>query len=477
MKKIYDSPVKILAVMSLVLFVAFWALWFFCYRFYMIWLEGYSCFSSLPDFRSLYRGIPDGFCGYIGSFLHQFYSIPAVGAAIQAFFDVWPAVCVGVMIIRLFREPQRFLWISLLPLPFFAYFQFWDLHLILAVRCFIVSGILMAVVLALTAIKRPQWKIPGWLGNRYLSLALSVISVAASVYFLTVFDSRNRQHEEYAHLEYLGERHQWDDILELVSTTDARSDGFKRRYVLLALSEKGLLADYAFRYGLSGSEDFIFRDAIEPMALKFNVLFYECLGMHNAAIHQAYQLGVQSVTGMGFSSLRSLADIYIDVKDYGLAKKYIDILAHSCCNRKWVKERMSRLEEIRNAEPDYGQESYSATISNFTHTISSMVDRNRDDHKYSDLMLCGLLADEEGEMFKNIFRYVAQVQYPSGTGLPRLYEEALILIAMTEPSVLEGFTLSDDTVSRFNDYVSMMNARKGNQALRKHADTYWAYSY
>ena len=106
-----------------------------------------------------------------------------------------------------------------------------------------------------------------------------------------------------------------------------------------------------------------------------------------------------------------------------------------------------------------------------------MVDRNRDNRKYADLLLCSLLADEEGEQFKQIFRYVAEIQYPTGDTIPRLYEEALILIAMVEPDVLAGYKISEDTRRRFADYITMMNAGKGTQALRKHADTYWAYSY
>ena len=93
------------------------------------------------------------------------------------------------------------------------------------------------------------------------------------------------------------------------------------------------------------------------------------------------------------------------------------------------------------------------------------------------MFLCSLLADEEGDKFLNMIRYVASVQYPDGRNLPRLYEEALILITMVDPQAISGFVISDDTVQRFSDYVNMMNAGRGTQALRKHADTYWAYSY
>ena len=48
---------------------------------------------------------------------------------------------------------------------------------------------------------------------------------------------------------------------------------------------------------------------------------------------------------------------------------------------------------------------------------------------------------------------------------------------MVDPYALNGYVISEDTQARFADYVNMMNAGKGTQALRKHADTYWAYSY
>ena len=128
-------------------------------------------------------------------------------------------------------------------------------------------------------------------------------------------------------------------------------------------------------------------------------------------------------------------------------------------------------------DPAYEYDANQSNIANFIHTISSMVDMNRDNRKYADLLYCALLSEEEGEMFKSMFRNLAVYQYPSGKDLPRLYEEALILIAMTEPEVLNGFTISVDTQQRFSDYVGLMNAGRGTQALRKHADTYWAYSY
>lgn len=477
MKKFTDHPWRLLALMSIAVFLVFWAFWFCCYRYTLVWLEGYSYFSTLPDYWELCKSLPYGIFVYVGSFLHQFYSMPAAGAAVQAVFDVWPVICTGVVIICLTKHPCRLLWVAVLCLPVFAYHQFWDLNLLVAQRWFISFTSVMLLVVLMTRWWKIEIPVPQWIGSKYLSLVMSCIAVLLAVYFLAGFDPRTREHEERAYLEYLGEHHHWDEILECVSPHESRSDEFKKRYVLLALSEKGVLSEYAFRYGLSGSNDFFFNETIEPMSLNFNALLYQCLGMHNASIYQAYQLGVQSVPGLSFASLRRMADVYIDLNDYGLANKYVDILRHSSCNGAWIRERLPRLEMIKNTEPSYADAYHAATIANFTHTISSMVDKNRSDRKYADLLLCSVLADEEGDKFKDLFRYVAQVQYPAGKNLPRLYEEALILIAMVDPAVLNGFEISEDTQKRFIDYVNMMNAGRGTQALRKYADTYWAYSY
>lgn len=477
MKKIFAKPGSLLAFTSSLLFVVMWAVWFFGYRYFLIWLEGYSYFSTLPDFASLYKGIPEGLPGYIGAFLHQFYKWPAVGAAIQAFFAVWPTVCIGLIIIRLFKEPARLLWIAFIIVPVFAYRQFWDMLLCKSVLYSLVATVVMLVVLGVTLIKKPQLSLPKLMTAKLLNPIVMTVTLLLSLYFLVVLDRGNKDQEKMARLEYLGENKDWNEILNTVTVKDAWENDIMRRYAMLALSETGQLADHAFRYGLKGAADFLFYDNVNPLCLNFNALFYECAGMHNATIMHSYQLGVQTVPGIGFDALRRLADTYIKLKDYTLAKKYVDILSHSTCHKSWVKERLPKLEAIKDEQPEYVHDEYKAKISSFSHTISSMVDRNPENRKYADLLLCSLLADEEGDKFRDLFRYIVQWQYPAGTPIPRLYEEALILISMVDPAALDGFAISEDTRSRFADYVALMNAGRGNQALKKYAGTYWEYSY
>ena len=73
MKKLFNQPCRLLALISLALFVVFWCVWFFGCRYYLVWLEGYSYFSTLPDYTALFKSIPYGLSCYVGAFLHQFY--------------------------------------------------------------------------------------------------------------------------------------------------------------------------------------------------------------------------------------------------------------------------------------------------------------------------------------------------------------------------------------------------------------------
>jgi hypothetical protein len=476
MNRSFFTPGRNLAIASLLLFIIFWAVWFFAFPYFLIWLEGYSFFSTLPDFSTLYRTIPEGLAGYIGAFLHQFFKWPAAGAAIQSLVAVWPVICTGIIVIRLFKNPGRLLWISFIPMPFYVFRQYWDLHMYFGIRyCAVFTG-LMLIVLVFTKIRKVSIKTLKWMGSLLVNIVIMLSALGSSLYSLLIVDERVHEHNDLAYLEYLGDNERWMDILDFVTPADARKEDIKRTYALLALAQTGHLPEYAFLYGLDGSDCFMFYENVNPLCLNYNAIFCQTMGMPNATIHQTYQLGVQSVPGVGFSSVRRLADTYIDLKDYALAKKYVDILAHTTCHRAWVKERLPKLEAIKNAAPEYGYDEFDAKIASFTHTISSMVDRNRDDRRYVDLLLCALLADQEGGKFRDIFRYIAEIQYPDGRNIPRLYEEALLFITMVDPSAVQGFHISDETQRDFADYVALMNAGKGNQAMKKYKNTYWAYS-
>ncbi len=451
--------------------------WYVSYPCFLRWLEGFSFFSTLPDFVQIHYHLPEDLLRYIGAFLLQFYSSPLAGALIQAGISVMFVSCIWGCVRRIFAESEYMIWLAFVPLPFFVYYQLSDLTLSRSLAWVLFPAVVMLVVIMLTIRKKHFLRVPKFLKNAAMAIVLSFVLLLSSSAMLVKGNDLTRGYEEVAHLEYLGQNQKWDEILQTVSLQEAQTNEYQRRYALLALLNTGRLADHAFAYGLSGPDDFLFNNVQEPFCLGFNILFYKSIGMSNPAIYHTYQRSVQSTPGISFNTIRFLADSYLETGDYTLAKKYIDILSHSTCHRRWVKERLPRLEELRESLPSIHQTGPRFYLDSFLVDISSMYDRYPYDNRFADLLLCGVLSQKDGAAFYGIFEVVRKHIYPDGKGIPILYQEALLLLASKHPEILNRHTIDETVWKRFADFTELMQQGKTAQAKRKYSGTYWAYVY
>ena len=201
-------------------FVFLWAMWYFACPYFLIWLEGFSCFSAAPDFTALYFDLPGDIFRYLGAFLLQFYAYPAVGAAIQALLAVLTVFCVSSVIRRLFKESDGLLWVAFAVLPLYVYCQLNDMTLTWSLTTMTSAAAVSSVVWLSTLSGKPFGKVPGFIRNRYVDLALLVVSAVATFFVFTEANSMVHEYEDVAHLEYLAENGEWDEILKTVSTQD-----------------------------------------------------------------------------------------------------------------------------------------------------------------------------------------------------------------------------------------------------------------
>lgn len=477
MKRFLSNPRNILCLQALVLFIVLWATWYYSFYYSLLWLEGYSYFTSLPDLTSVLALMPDDIYKYMGAYLLQFFFNPFWGAMIQAAFPTWILICTGICILRLFRNTQGLVWLAFIPVPMFIINQFWDLSLERSVYWCVWATIIMLVVVLLSLKWRMNLPSMKALRHPVAMVLMPVLAIGASMFILTKYDVRNKNQEIFSELEYLGEHRQWNKILEMIPPQDAQRNELKRRYALLALTETGKLSEQLFRYGITNPREFLFFNREEPFCRNFNALFYREMGMPNEVIHQCYQLGVQSNFGFSFTVLRRLTDTYLGLKDYRLAKKYLDILKHSSYQKEWVDSRLPILEEIKDATPDYEMRDIPFTVGSFLETASSMVDRYPQNRKFSDLLLCGILAEKNGNNFYPVFQIIAKRMYANGEKIPHYYEEALLMIAEHEKDILEKYQISQDSKNRYQDFMNMVKMGRIGAAKMKYPDTFWAYVY
>lgn len=455
-------------------FVALWAVWYFRYRHFMIWMEGFSFFSTSPDYTGIMMTSLKDVPMYIGAFLLQFFKYPVLGALIQAVMPLIPSACLMIVLGRLFEKPRNLYWMALLLLPVSVFLQLGDLNLSRSVSWALYALAVLLAVISVTVFVKPRLALPEFMNSSIMAFAVSLLAAGLSVYVLLDNRKLDRHHEEVAYLEYLGENRQWDEILKTVSRQDALKNEFCRKYVLLALSETGRLADYAFSYGLSGSSDFMFKNDF-LFCKSYNVLFYKALGLANPAVYNAYQYSLQPASGVCFDSIRYLADLYLDMRDYPLAAKYLAVLEHSTCHRKWVEERLPRLEQIRGAEPLYAKQPMKVILESFMTDMASLVGRYPENRKYVDYLLCAQLSDKNAEAFLNTFSRLHDMHFSGG--IPHIYQEALVLIASQNPDILKRFRIDEAVWARFEGFTEMMRQGRTAQAKKEYSDTYWAFVY
>ena len=477
MKGFNLHPWLILGIQALFLFTGVWLIWYVFYYYSLLWLEGYSYFTSLPDLKSVLALFPDDLFKYVGAYFLQFFYKPALGAAIQAGFATWIMLCTGMMVMRLFKTSSGILWLSFIPIPFYMFGQFWDLSLERSIIWCLSVFLLMCIVWIVTIGKRLTISMNNYFQHYLVMILIPILAFSLSAYFLLGYDKGNKNQEMFGKLEYLGDHQQWEEILKLIPPQEAQQNELKRRYALLALSETGRLSEQMFRYGITNPREFLFFNREEPFCRNFNALFYRSINLPNEVIHQCYQLGIQSSFGFSFSVLRRLVDTYIELKDYALAKKYLDILSHSSFKKKWVEGHLPKLESIKDMTPSYTMEGAPFTIGTFLETMSSVYDRYPDNRKYADLLLCGILADKNGNSFYQVFKIIAQHLYANGERIPRYYEEALLLISPHEKDILEKYNISKDSQERYNVFMQLVKTGRINVAKRKYPDSFWSYIY
>lgn len=466
-----------MALSALALFVSLWLVWYNNFYYVLKWMENYTFYSSSSDMIFLGAEMPEDVLKVVGAWLMQFYYYPVIGAAVQALLPVMVFLATAIVVVRLFKESHKLLWIAMIPVVYVVDNQFWDNELDKTLTAVLVSWGVALIVFILTLKKRRIFHLPSFISNGYVAVVATLMLLLASVYQLGYKDKSNNIHAFYCQLECLAEDRQWDEILELTPPGVAQESFIARRFALLALIEKGRLNKEMFLYGVTSAEDFIFKDHDEPLCRHFNSLFFRSMNMPNEVVRQSFQQQILSTFGTSFNVLRRLAVTNLKIKNYPLAKKYLDILSHSTVMKSWAEERRPQLEAIKNVKPDYEQRLNQFYSADLLVAMVAMADRYPTERKYADVLLCALLANKDGNQFYPAFKVIAERQYAHGEPIPAYYEQALMLVAASEPEVMQLYKISQQTQDAFQNVMKLLNNGQKSQLPNLLPNSFWAYFF
>lgn len=492
MKKIISIHSALLVPLSLLF-------WWVAYPHTLLWMEEYSFFSTAPDFMLLQVRMPADALKYAGAFVLQFYGSPLTGALLQTLFAWIVMVCADVVAQRVLRR-ERLMWTAMVPVAVFVALQcgYRDLEVSLmwcigAVAAAVAAAILVPApaedefaAASPRPAKRGRAAEAERKSGRALDLAtrylLPVALLAAGMY-VSYADKECRVRERIHEAEHLAEAKEWDRLLEIVTPEVAAQDPVRRRYALLALCETGRLADRMFEYGITSPDDMFFPHSTDFIGLYFNSLLYENLGIDNEVVHIMYLLNEHSVFGFSQRTLRRMTDAFLRQGDAVLAEKYLRVLSHSLCNRRWVCERMERLDALRRygggTDAFVQSDVYvgSQTEAPILMDMYNLLELEPSNRKYADLLLCGFLAGGLLDDFERMFAELGPRFYAEAKELPRHYEEALWLISLRNPELSGGYAMNPARGREFEQFTKLMNKGLRGSVKQKWPDSFWAYMY
>ena len=91
------------------------------------------------------------------------------------------------------------------------------------------------------------------------------------------------------------------------------------------------------------------------------------------------------------------------------------------------------------------------------------------------MLLCGLLAEKKAEAFYEVFCNTVGPEYVAGARIPKVYQEALLVVLAPRPEELGKYKIDKEIQERFADFGKLLGAGKDSAAKRKHAGSYWVH--
>jgi len=288
-------------------------------------------------------------------------------------------------------------------------------------------------------------------------------------------------------LEELVHDGEWDEAIELQERTPSTFRVGQYLYNI-ALSEKGQLCDRLF----FSRQDYGPESLFLPWSME-NLnnagLFYYAIGLMNEAHRAAFE---DMVTyGYRPGNLRMLAKTSLLNGDYGMAKKYINILKGTFYYRGWAEdfEGLADDPELIRSRPELKakldilpKNNFFVEYTNPRSNLEFLLEGQPDNRTALEYLLAEGLLARDVEFAVGGIGGLEEAGY---TRIPRHLEEAALILfsrANVFPD-LGRLTISAETQARFERFSEAFSRARRNptasrdQMQAEFGDTYWFYFY
>jgi len=240
----------------------------------------------------------------------------------------------------------------------------------------------------------------------------------------------------------------------------------------VALSETDQLCDKLF----FGRQDFNAGSLILPWGnehLGIGSYFYYAIGLVNEAQRWAYEDMV--VNGQRPENLKMLVKTNLIDGNYLMAKKYIGILKKTLYYKAWAADYEKMAEdttlinnnsELKERRKNMPMGDFFIQVTSAQNNIPLLIQSNPNNKRAFEYKIAWLMLSKDVEGVVNQIKTLKTLGY---SRIPRHMEEAAMIYYNGKKALpdLGGFIISNETFSRFDQYVAAYKNNRQNMALAK----------
>ncbi|WP_073165387.1 DUF6057 family protein [Tangfeifania diversioriginum] len=319
--------------------------------------------------------------------------------------------------------------------------------------------------------------------SKFIGTAAVVVIFGFSIFSL--FNSYNNQTSRVIQLEKMVLDEEYNQAINFHEKYPSQNL-IAQYFYNIALSETDQLASRLFY----GRQDFNVNALILPWNeehLNWGAHFFYTVGLINEAHRWAYEEMI--VYGYRPQNISLLAKTNIINGNYKRAYKYVDILK----NTAFYRDRGNEYEELLAdttliaVHPEFGlkrnimpQDDFFTEIVSPQNNIPKLLQSNPENQKAFEYMMAWFLLSKNVEGIINNLPKLNNLNYNK---IPRHIEEATLAYTNStgENPDLGGLTISNETILRFNQYISDFKQTRQNPSTQKnimqnkYQNTFWFY--
>ncbi len=272
-------------------------------------------------------------------------------------------------------------------------------------------------------------------------MPLSIIVALALAYFYPpnaehqwgaerLFSEELRQKEQICHYHRLADSRKWKELQQAIRHDGTAMSTLGMRYMLLAESANGTLAENLFTYPISETENLLFRGYRTLEACEFNRLFYDNIGIWDECFHQTQEYSM-CLPRFCLHSLCRMIDYSIKEAEWAVAEKLLTVLGQALFYDDFIADRRKQIAEGRKLKPvndaPLRQDNFVTGYSLQNEMVRLFQHQIGDSEKIQDYILCCMLIRKNLPQFLHSISVLPRYTDTPVDQLPTPFRQAILI--------------------------------------------------